>query len=86
MVSVREVAPLTVLARVANLEVILREKEDALKNRKAARDVFDYWFINQLLKKEVKVDYSGYDKQAVLSELHKLLAKTHWRLIDLWLE
>src|SRR3990167_1823013 len=33
-----EVAPLTVLARVANLEVILREKEDALKNRKAARD------------------------------------------------
>ncbi len=81
-----EVAPLTVLARVASLEVILREKEDALKNRKVARDMFDYWFINQLLKKEVKVDFSGYDKTQVLRELHKLLVKPYWRLINSWLE
>ncbi len=81
-----EVAPLTVLARVASLEVIIREKEDALKNRKVARDVFDYWFINQLLKKEVRVDFSGYDKSMVLSELHKLLVRPFWRLIDSWLE
>lgn len=81
-----EVAPLTVLARVASLEVLLREKRDALKNRKAARDIFDYWFINQLLKKEVKVDFSGYRKTMVLSELHKLLTRPYWRLIDSWLE
>ncbi len=80
-----EVAPLTVLARVASLEVILREKKAALKNRKVARDVFDYWFINQLVKKEVKVDFSGYDKQKALSELHKLLARPYWRVIDTWL-
>lgn len=81
-----EVAPLTVLARVASLELILKEKEEAMKNRKVARDVFDYWFINQLFKKEVKVDFSGYDKVQVLSELHKLLARPYWRLIDTWLE
>jgi len=81
-----EVAPLTVLARVASLAVILREKEDALKNRKVARDIFDFWYINQLLKKEVKIDFSGYDKTQILSELHKMLAKPYWRLIDSWLE
>ena len=81
-----EVAPLTVLVRVASLEVILTEKKYALKNRKVARDVFDYWFINQLLKKEVKVDFSGYDKTQALSELHTMLARPYWRLIDSWLE
>ena len=81
-----EVAPLTALARVASLELLLKEKEDAMKNRKAARDVFDYWFINQLLKREVKADFSGYDKKNVKSELHKLLAKPYWRLIKSWLE
>lgn len=81
-----EVSPLSVLVQVASIEMILCEKKDALKNRKVARDVFDYWFINQLLKKEVKVDFSGYDKTQVISELHKLLVKPYWRLIDLWLE
>ncbi|MBU0978262.1 MAG: nucleotidyl transferase AbiEii/AbiGii toxin family protein [Patescibacteria group bacterium] len=81
-----EVAPLTVLARVASLELILREKADAMKNRKVARDIFDYWFINQLLKKEVRVDFSDYDKTKVISELHKLLARPYWRIIDSWLE
>jgi len=81
-----EATPLTVLARVASLEVILREKKDALKNRRAARDVFDYWFINQLLKKEVKPDFSGYDTQQAKGELHRLLPKPYWRLVDSWLE
>lgn len=81
-----EVTPLTVLTQVATLERILKEKENALKNRKAARDVFDYWYINQLLKKEVKADFSGYNKEQTKSELHKLLARPYWRLVDSWLE
>lgn len=81
-----EVSPLTVLARVATLSSILREKKDALKHRKAARDIFDYWYIHQLLKKEVKIDLSGYDKTQVKSELHRLLAKPYWRVVDSWLE
>lgn len=81
-----EVTPLTVLAQVTSLERILKEKEDALKNRKAARDTFDYWYINQLLKKEVKVDFSGFDKKYAKSELHKLLKRPYWRIVDSWLE
>lgn len=81
-----EVTPLTVLAQVASLPIIIKEKEDALKNRKVARDVFDYWYINQLLKKRVKVDFTGFDKKRAKSELHKLLVKSYWRIVDSWLE
>lgn len=81
-----EVTPLTVLAQVASLETIIKEKEDALKNRKVARDVFDYWYINQLLKKRVKVDFTGFDMKRAKSELHKLLARPYWRIVDSWLE
>lgn len=81
-----EVTPLTVLAQVASFERILEEKEDAIKNRKAARDVFDFWYINQLLKREVKPNFAGYDKKQAKSELHRLLPRYYWRLVDSWLE
>lgn len=81
-----EVTPLTVLAQVASLKRLLEEKEDAIKNRKAARDVFDFWYINQLLKREVKSDFAGYDKEQAKSELHRLLPTNYWRLVDSWLE
>lgn len=80
-----QAAPLTVLANVASLELILREKEDAMKNRTAARDVFDYWFIHQLLKREVKVDLRGYDKGLAKGELHRLLPRSYWKVVDAWL-
>lgn len=81
-----EATPLTVLAQVVSLERILEEKEDAFKNRKVARDVFDHWYINQLLKREIKVDFSGYNKEQAKSELHRLLARPYWRMVDAWLE
>lgn len=86
MVIRSEVTSLTVLARVATLIKILQEKKDALKNRKAARDIFDYWYISELLKKEVKVDFKGFNKKEVKAELHRLLAKPYWKVVDLWLE
>ncbi len=78
-------APLTVLARVATLELILREKKDALKNRRAARDVFDYWFIHQLLKQDAQVDLKGFDTELAKAELHRLLPRSYWRVVDAWL-
>ena len=41
--------PLSTLANIASLTAVLSEKQDALKNRKAPRDVFDYWYINLIL-------------------------------------
>lgn len=81
-----EVTPLTVLVQVASLEAILVEKEDALKNRKAARDLFDYWYINELLGRKVKVDFSGFNKEPARAELHRLLARPYWKVIDSWLK
>ena len=81
-----EVTPLTVLAQVASAERILEEKEDAMKNRKAPRDIFDFWYINQLLKKEVKPSFEGYDKTHAKAELHRLLPRTYWKVVDSWLE
>lgn len=86
MVIKSDVTPLTVLVQVTSLEKLLEEKEDALKNRKVARDVFDFWYINQLLKKEVKPSLQGYDKEQAKSELHKLLPGHFWKVIDPWLE
>jgi len=81
-----EVTVFRVLARVASLEKILKEKKEALKRRKAPRDVFDYWFISQALGKRVKTDFSGHDRALVKSELRRLLPRSYWRLIDSWLE
>lgn len=80
-----EVAVWRVIARVMSLERIRLEKEDALKNRKAPRDLFDWWFIHQALHREVVPDVTGYDRELVRAELRRLLPKPQWRLIDVWL-
>ncbi len=86
MVIRSDITPLTLLAQVASLGKLLEEKEDALKNRKAARDVFDLWYINQLLKHDVKPSLESYDKGQAKSELHRLLPRHFWRIVDPWLE
>lgn len=80
-----QTTPLTPLAWVASLELILREKIDAINHRTAARDVFDYWYLNQLFHQDVSLDFSRYDKEAAKSELHRLLPRSYWHLADLWL-
>lgn len=79
-----DITPLTVLATVASLQKILEEKEDAFKNRKASRDVFDFWYINQLLKRKVKISLGRYNKEQAKSELHRLLPRHFWRVVDQW--
>lgn len=81
-----EVTPLTVLAQVASLERILEEKADAMKNRKAPRDIFDFWYINQLLHKQVKPNFEGFNKEHAKAQLHRLLPRTYWKVVDSWLE
>lgn len=76
-----ETAVFTVLARVASLERILTEKKHALKSRRAPRDAFDYWFINQRLGKQVALDFTGYDTEAVVAEMHRLLPRPYWRVL-----
>jgi len=85
-VIISQTAVFSVFARIASLEKILKEKKDALKHRKAPRDIFDYWFINQLLKKQAKINLAGFDLSQVKSELHRLLPRPSLRIIESWLE
>lgn len=78
-----EVTPLTALAQVASPEWI--EKEKLSISPKRVRDIFDLWFLGQILKKPHEMDFSGFRPTEVRRELHKLLALGARRLIEPWL-
>jgi len=77
-----EVTPLTVLAQVASLEQIEKEKRSISPFR--IRDIFDLWFIGQRLDKNYPMDFSGFEAKEVKRELHRLLSRGARRLIESW--
>ncbi len=78
-----EVTPLTVLAQIASLERIEKEKRSISPYR--IRDLFDFWFIGQILGKNYQMDFSGWEAKEIKRELHRLLTKGARRLIESWL-
>lgn len=78
-----QVTPITVTAQVATLEKIAGEKLSIQPPR--IRDIFDLWFIGQRLGKKTRMDFKGFKPQEVRAELHKYLAQSDWKLIELWL-
>lgn len=77
------VTPIMLLAQVASLERI--EKEKLSINPPRIRDIFDLWFIGQQLKKDYKLDFSGFNPKEAKRELHRLLAAPQRRLVEQWL-
>ncbi len=78
------VTNLTVLAQVATLKQI--EKEKMLIKPPRIRDIFDIWFIGQKLNKQTKIDFSNWDKRIVRRELHKFLPEGERKLLSQWLK
>lgn len=78
-----EVTPVTVLAQVASLERIEQEKRRISPAR--VRDVFDLWFIGQVLKKDYSMDFSRFTAKEVKRDLHRQLAEGKRRMIEQWL-
>lgn len=78
-----QVTNLTVLAQVASLQRIEKEKKTIKPPR--VRDVFDLWFIAQKLGKRAKMDFSRWETKIVKRELHKLLPENNRRLLEQWL-
>lgn len=78
-----QVTPLTVLAQVASLEWIEKEKLSIKPPR--VRDVFDLWFISQKLNKDYQVNFGQFKTQEVKRELNRLLPLGSRRLIESWL-
>jgi predicted nucleotidyltransferase component of viral defense system len=78
-----QVTPLTVLAQVASLERLEQEKVSIQPPR--IRDIFDRWFLSQQLKKNYRMDWTGFDAQEVRRELYRLLATPQRKLLEQWL-
>jgi len=78
-----EVTPITVMAQVASLEWIRKEKLTISPPR--IRDVFDLWFIGQALKKPVEMDFSQFKASQIKRELHRILPEGKQKLIETWL-
>lgn len=78
-----QVTPLTVLAQVASLSWIKKEKLSIDPMR--IRDIFDLWFIAQKLNKNYQVNFGQFKAQEVKRELNRLLPLNSRRLIESWL-
>lgn len=78
-----EVTPITVMAQVASLERIKKEKLSISPPR--IRDVFDLWFIGQTLREPAPMNFSQFKTSQVKRELHRLLPEGKHKLIETWL-
>lgn len=79
-----EVTNMTVLAQVATLERMARDKQKALGTRRQPRDIYDLWFISQKLGRDFEPHTTGIPPSVLRSELRKYLPRSHWRLVDKW--
>jgi predicted nucleotidyltransferase component of viral defense system len=79
-----EATNLTVLAQVATLERLEKDKRKAFEARRQPWDLYDLWFISQKLGREFKPDTADFSPAVLRRELRKYLPRGHWRLIDRW--
>lgn len=79
-----EVTPITVLAQVATIEQIEREKESIDPLR--VRDIFDLWFIKSGRGESPEMNFGNYSVHEVRGDLHRLLPRGKWQLLDRWLK
>lgn len=79
-----EVTPINFLGQIATLDKILEDKLDIVKRRREPRDLFDIWFVNQKLQKDIKIPFAFFQKQELKRELHKFLPRPWWKIIDTW--
>ena len=77
------ITPLTVLAQVASLKRIQKEKKSISPPR--IRDIFDLWFIGQQLNESYQMNFSGFKATEVKRELNRLLSLGSRRIIEQWL-
>lgn len=79
-----EVTPVAVLAQVATIAQIEREKESIDPLR--VRDIFDLWFIKSQRGESPTMNFGTYSAHEVRGDLHRLLPQGKWQLLDRWLK
>jgi len=76
------VTNISVMAQVSPLEIILKEKMQAIKERKMPRDIFDIWFICQKSSAPFTLSSFGYPKGKMRQELRKFLPKSFYPVVE----
>lgn len=76
--------PVSVLARVAALDWMWADKQEAFARRKQPRDLYDLWFIAQKQQLPFAPDLTGIDREVIKRELRKYLPANQWQLIEMW--
>lgn len=73
--------PLEVLANVATSEKIYDDKINAAKTRQAPRDLFDIWYLSEILKKPFEFPKTKLSAIEIKQELNKFLPKNYQRAV-----
>lgn len=71
-----------VLARVATLLQLYKDKSACLRDRLKAKDIFDKWFLAQQLKKPYLSKHGIILKKVLIRDLRKYLPKNFWPVIE----
>lgn len=78
--------PVEVIANVTTLEKIYSDKIDAIKTREAPRDLFDVWYLSEILKRPYNPPSGGpktkLSKREIKSELNKFVPKNYQKAVD----
>jgi len=73
--------PIQVLANVATIEQLYKDKMDCLAGRAAPKDLFDLWFISQKLKNPYKPPKTSFSRKEITRDLGKYLPLKYRKVI-----
>jgi len=79
---VSPVINIQVLAQVAILDQLYRDKLNCIKERAKSKDVFDLWYITQQLKLPFKPRVIQIPKKILTRDLRKYLPRNFWPIIE----
>lgn len=82
LITSPQVSPLQVICTVASLDQIHNDKIVCLRDRTASRDLFDLWFISQILKRPWTPPKTGFRKHDIRRDLRKYLPPRYWDVIE----
>jgi predicted nucleotidyltransferase component of viral defense system len=74
--------PVEVIANVTTLEKIYNDKIDAIRNREAPRDLFDVWYLSEVLKKPYEIPKTKLSKKGIKNELNKFVPKNYQKAVE----
>lgn len=76
------VVNLQVLAQVAILNQLHKDKRACLREREKPKDIFDLWYLCEQLKIPYNAQSMDISKSILRRDLRKLLPKNYWQVIE----